>query len=83
MDRTIPPGIPAGEDAGAVVGVVGPDSMEHNRIVVSSKDSLAKRRVGRSRDQVVPLDRIGVPEVDLVVVLAAGRIVPSSAVRER
>lgn len=84
MDRTIPPGIPGGEDAGAVVGVVGPDSMEHNRIVVSSKVRLVKTREGRNRDQhkAVQLDRTG----DLVTGPAhvlVGQIGPSSAVRAR
>ena len=71
MDRIIPPGIPEGEDAGAVVGVVGPDNTEHNRSKASSKAKLAKNRDGRIKGRAAPqsartggriTDPVGVPE---------------------
>jgi len=74
VDRTILPGIPAGEDAGAVVGV-DPDNTEHNRSKASSKASskakLAKNRDGRIKGRAAPqsartggriTDPVGVPE---------------------
>ena len=70
MDRTILPGIPAGEDAGAVVGV-DPDNTEHNRSKASSKAKRAKNRDGRIKGRAAPqsartggriTDPVGVPE---------------------
>jgi hypothetical protein len=64
VDRTIPPGTPEGEDAGAVVGVVGLDSTGRNSIMVSSRAIPASRRMGDILDKADPAGRIAVRVVD-------------------
>lgn len=81
MDRTIPPGIPGGEDAGAVVGVVGLDSKGRNSIMANNKATLGHRRTA-DRAKADPEGRIGVREADLADV-PVDRIAKSSADPER
>lgn len=59
MDRTIPPGIPGGEDAGADVGVVGPDSKGRNSTTVRVKGSQDSTHKVASKAKVAPEDRLG------------------------
>lgn len=53
MDRTILPGIPAGEDVGAVVGVEGPDSKGRNNTTVKIRVNRDSTRKAGSRDKAV------------------------------
>lgn len=81
MDRTIPPGTPGGEDAGAVVGVVDPDSTGRN----STRD-ISKANPGRTHN--LASKAIAVPEARTGVPVDArrdreGRTGKSSAVRAR
>lgn len=80
MDRTIPPGIPEGEDAGAVVGVVAQDSRGRNS--TGSRVNPDSTRRADIRDKVVLADRTGVPGADREHVLEA-RVARSSAGRAR
>lgn len=85
MDRTIPPGIPAGEDAGAVVGVEDPDNTEHNRSKVSSKARLGRSPEDRIKDRAARSARIG-GRMTGPAAVQEGRIDPigpNSAVRAR
>ncbi len=60
MDRTIPPGIPGGEDAGAVVGVVDPDSTGRSNIMDNSRAKPDQAHRVVSRAMAAPADRTGV-----------------------
>ena len=82
MDRTILPGIPAGEDAGAVVGVEGLDSRGLSSTADNSKANPVKTRKAGHRARVeVREGRIGVTAGQ--VVGPAARLARSSADRER
>ncbi len=78
MDRTIPPGIPGGEDAGAVVGVVGPDSMGRSNTTDSNRvNQGSKGRADTATSREAPVVRIGGLVVDLadVPVVRTGSVV--------
>ncbi len=65
MDRTIPPGTPAGEDAGAVVGVVGRVSMARRNTTVKIKGNPGnKPRVDNTREAGRTVVPGGVREAD-------------------
>lgn len=60
MDRTIPPGAPEGEDAGAVVGVGAPDSTDRSSPTASNKANPDKARTRASRAKAALAGRIAV-----------------------
>jgi hypothetical protein len=86
VDRTILPGIPAGEDADAVVGVVDLLKVGRNNIRVRIRDSRhspgSTRKAG-PRGKVVPEDRIGGPAAGREGVPAGEPTVRSSAALAR
>ena len=63
MDRTIPPGIPGGEDAGAVVGVVGLDNVGRNSPKGSNRANPGNKRKVDNRAKGKVASRIAAPAV--------------------